>query len=169
MFVDESGFYLLPSVLKTYAPIGETPLLTVPLTRDHLSAISGITEDGKLYMQVKDHAIKGVDCVEFLKHLLRHIPGKLMVIWDGAAIHRCQPIKGFLKTEQGKRIWLEPLPPYAPDLNPDEGIWRYLKRVELKNVCCHDLDELHEELIKATARLRHKKHIIKACFQLAGL
>ncbi len=169
VFVDESGFYLLPSVVKTYAPIGETPVLSVPLTRDHLSAISGITEDGRLLIQVKDHSIKGIDCVEFLKHLLRHIPGKLMVIWDGSTIHRCQPVKDFLKTEQGQRLWLESLPAYAPDLNPDEGIWRYTKRVELKNVCCHDLDELHEELIKAIARLRHKKHVIKACFQHAGL
>jgi transposase len=51
---------------------------------------------------------------------------------------------------------LAQLPSYAPDLNPDEGVWNYLKRVELKNVCCHSVAELCTELRKATARLRHK-------------
>ena len=144
-------------------------MLSVPLTRDHLSAISGITEDGRLFMQVKDRSIKGVDCVRFLKHLLRHLTGKVLVVWDGGSIHRSRLVKDFLKTQEGHRVLLEPLPAYAPDLNPDEGIWRYTKRVELKNVCCYDLDELHQELLKAKERLRHKKHIIKACFQHAGL
>ena len=61
------------------------------------------------------------------------------------------------------------LPGYAPDLNPDEGIWHYLKHVEMKNLCCHDFTELRDELRKATARLRHKTDVIVGCFQLAGL
>ena len=52
---------------------------------------------------------------------------------------------------------------YAPDLNPDEGIWNYLKRVELGNVCCCDLDQLQRKLIQAKERLRHKKKIIQSC------
>ena len=48
MFVDQSGFYLLPTVVRTYAPVGQTPILREKLTRDHLSAMSGITLEGKL-------------------------------------------------------------------------------------------------------------------------
>ncbi len=88
MFVDESGFYLLPAVLRTYAPVGQTPVIRHYLTRDHLSAISGITPRGKLYMLVQDRAYKGPDVVNFLRHLLIHVPGKLLVLWDRAPIHR---------------------------------------------------------------------------------
>jgi transposase len=63
---------------------------------------------------------------------------------------------------------LEQLPGYAPDLNPDEGIWTYLKRVELGNVCCSDLNQLYRKLIQAKERLRHKKEIIKSCSRQCG-
>ena len=67
-----------------------------------------------------------------------------------------------------ERTHLERLPGYAPDLNPYEGIWNYLKRVELKNVCCRDLAHLRSELRKATERLRHKKHVVKAYIRHLG-
>lgn len=120
-------------------------------------------------MQVQDHAYKSPDIVRFLQHLLRHIPGKVLVIWDGAPIHRGQPIKDFLAGGGAERIQLEQLPSYAPELNPDEGIWRYLKRVELKNVVCPTLADLRYELRLATARIRHKPHILKSCVQYAGV
>src|SRR5205807_2840994 len=92
VFVDEAGFYLLPMAVCTYAPVGQTPVLKVPLTRDHLSAIGAITQEGKMCMQTQDHSYKGPDVVRFLQVLLREIPGNLLVIWDGASIHRSQPI-----------------------------------------------------------------------------
>jgi transposase len=67
-----------------------------------------------------------------------------------------------------KRLRLEQLPGYAPDLNPDEGIWNYLKRVELANVCCRDLGELRTHVIRARERLRHKRAIICACSRACG-
>ena len=83
LFCDQSGFYLLPMVVRTYAPVGKTPILKENLTRDHLSAMSGITLDGKLYMLEQERAFKGEDVVRFLKHLMRQIEGKLLIIWDG--------------------------------------------------------------------------------------
>ena len=83
VFADQSGFYLLPIVVRTYAPAGRTPVLHEHLSRDHLSAMSGITLEGRLYMLEQERAFKGEDAVRFLKHLMRQIPGKLLVIWDG--------------------------------------------------------------------------------------
>ena len=88
MFADQSGFYLLPGVVRTYAPVGKTPILKENLTRDHLSAMSAITLDGRLYMTEQERSFKGEDVVRFLKHLMRQIPGKLLLIWDGSPIHR---------------------------------------------------------------------------------
>ena len=169
MFIDEAGFYLLPAAVRTYAPRGQTPILRVPLTWDHLSAISAITPDGRLLMMIQKEAFNGTTIVRFLKHLLRHMHGNLLIIWDGLPAHHGQAVKNFLRQGAAQRIHLERLPGYAPDLNPDEGIWDYLKQVEMKNLCCHNLDDLHHELRKATARLRHKTDVISACFKLARL
>ena len=168
MFCDQSGFYLLPMVVRTYAPVGKTPILREHLTRDHLSAMSGITLEGKLYMLEQERAFKGEDVVRFLKHLMRQIPGKLLVIWDGSPIHRGQAVIDFLAGGAASRVRLEQLPGYALDLNPDEGIWKHLKCVELKNLCCQSLKELKIELRKAKERLRHKKHVILGCLRQPG-
>ena len=164
MFVDEAGFYLLPMLVRTYAPVGQTPILRVPLTRDHLSAIGGITPQGRIFMQTQERAYRAEDVVAFLRLLLRKIPGKLLVIWDGASIHRAKIIKEFLAAGAAKRLHLERLPGYAPDLNPQEGVWNLLKRRELKNLCCQHLSEVREALVRAKERLRHRREILQSCF-----
>jgi transposase len=90
------------------------------------------------------------------------------VIWDGSPIHRGQPVKDFLRAGAAKRLHLERLPGYAPELNSDEGLGNYLKRVELGNCCCRDLAELALVLRRAKERLRHKRSVIPSCFQQAG-
>jgi transposase len=169
LFVDESGFYLLPAVARTYAPVGETPLLRHRLTHDHLSVIGAVGLDAELYFRVHERAITGVEVVRFLRHLLRHIPGKLLIVWDGAPIHRCALVKQFLRDGAAARIHLERLPGYAPETDPEEGIWRHLKYVELRNVCCADLEETRTALRGACKRLREKPRVIRACFAHAGL
>lgn len=169
VFVDESGFYLLPATIRTYAPIGQTPVVRVFQTNDHLSVMSGITPQGWLFTMTRDEALDGFNSVHFLKHLLWQTERKLLVIWDGSTIHRNQCIKEFLSNGAAKQIHLERLPAYAPDLNPDEGVWNHLKYVELKNMCCTDLSNLRQELHLAIRRLRGKPHLIQSFFALAGL
>jgi hypothetical protein len=106
----ESGFYPLPSVVRTYAPVGRTPLLREWCTRDHLSAISAISPEGKLYFQSQDRALASADVVAFLEHLLREVPGRMGIIWDGAPIHRSQVTKEFLANGAAPRLHLERLP-----------------------------------------------------------
>lgn len=154
--------------VRTWAPRGHTPILRVPLTRDHLSAMSGVTLDGRLFLQVRKKSYDSQAVIGFLRVLLRKISGKLLIIWDGSPIHRSQEVKTYLKQGAAKRLHLEQLPGYAPELNADEGIWNYLKRVEMGNLCCRDLDHLSEELIRARERLRHKREIIKACSRQCG-
>jgi transposase len=169
LFVDESGFYLLPAVARTYAPVGRTPVLRHHLTHDHLSVIGAVGRDARLYFQVHEHAISGVEVTAFSRHLLRHVPGKLLVVWDGALIHRSRAVKRFLHEEAGERLHLERFPGYAPELDPQEGIWRHLKHVELRNVCCASLAEIRQQLRIGCQRLRQKSRIIRACFAHAGL
>jgi transposase len=168
VWVDESGCYWLPVAVRTWAPRGPPPIVRVTLTHDHLAASSAITLDGRLFLQIREQHYDSAAVVGFLRVLLRKIPGKLVVIWDGAPIHKGQPIKDFLKRGAATRLQLERLPGYAPDLNPDEGIWSYLKRAELGNVCCSDLSDLRTALIRARERLRHKRDVIRACSRQCG-
>ena len=169
LFIDESGFYSLPSVVRTYAPIGHTPIIREWWTRDHLSAISAISSAGKLYFHCQDRAIKSVDVVAFLEHLLREVAGGMVLIWDGAPIHRSQVIKEFLARGAAQRLRLERLPAYAPELNPGEGLWQQLKGVELRNVCCFNLPHLRHELRDAVKRVRRKPRILQGFFRGANL
>jgi transposase len=168
-FIDESGFYPLPSVVRTYAPVGQTPILREWWTRDHLSAISALSPEGKLYFHCQDHAINSDDVVAFLEHLLREVPGSMVVIWDGAPIHRSRTVQAFLVNGAAQRLHLERLPAYAPELNPGEGLWQQLKGVELRNVCCFDIPHLRGELRGAVKRVRRKPRILTGCFQGAEL
>ena len=165
VFVDESGFRLLPALVRTWAPRGQTPVLRVPLSWEHLSVIGAITPQGKLYTWVQERSVKGQDLVFFLRHLLHHLPGKLLLIWDGLPAHRSQVVKAFLRAEAADRLWLVALPAYAPELNPIEALWSFLKHVELKNLCCLSLAQLRAQLRRAIERVRHKTNIISACFQ----
>lgn len=166
-FVDEAGFYLLAGVVRTYAPRGQPPVLRVPLTRNHLSLISGITAEGQLLTGMQDRAFKGAAAVRFLEHLLRQLDGKLLVIWDGRPAHQERAVTLFL-AEAGGAVRIEPLPGYAPALNPDEGVWHYLKHVELRNVACHDFGELRCQLRLAIVRLRRKPDVIRSFFKQYG-
>lgn len=168
MFIDEAGFYPLPLVVRIDAPKRKPPILSPWLTRPHLPVIGGVTPQGKCCFQVRDTAIKGPDVVRFLKHLLHHVPGPITVLWDRARIHRCQAVQDFL-ADLSRRLEVELLPAYAPELNPQEGIWGYVKRVELKNICSQSIAALRQELRKATARLRQKADVIFGCFKQAGL
>lgn len=169
VFVDEAGFYLLPSVVKTYAPRARTPVLRAKLTRDHLSVMGGMTPAGRLYTLVRQESLNGSHSVEFLVHLTRVAAERLLVIWDGSPIHRRTIVKEFVAQTQGK-VRLEQLPGYAPDLNPwDEGGWNHLKNVEMRNLVCRDLEEIHEEFHLAVNRVRHKSWLVHSFFAQAGL
>ncbi|HSK82050.1 MAG TPA: transposase [Rubrobacter sp.] len=109
-----------------------------------------------------------VPCSHTSLELLRTLEGKLLVVWDGSPIHRGWAAKDFLGSGVSWRLQLEQLPGYAPELNPDEGICKHLKNVELKNLCCQSLSELRVELRKAKERLRHKRDVILGCIRQPG-
>jgi transposase len=168
VFVEESGFYLLPRLVRTYAPGAQTLVLRSVYARDHVSVMSGITMQGRLSIMVRRETLDSLDSTVFLHHLRLHVSDKLLVMWDGSPIHT-----GYVNTclaEGGaKPIHVEQLPPYAPDLNPDEGVWHYLKHVEMRNLWCLNLTHLRTALGLTIRRLRRKPHLITACFAEARL
>lgn len=177
-FVDESGFYLLPCVVRTWSPVGERPLLREWVSRDHLSAICAISEEGELHFRQQEQAFDGDSVVEFLRYLLEQIQipgvgrcggtGRVGIVWDAAPIHRGEAVRQFLAEGGTERIELVMLPGYSPELNPAEGVWSYLKGVLLPNVVCHNLSQLGQELTDAARRLKCDPFIVQGCFMQPG-
>ena len=169
LLIDESGFSPLPSVVRTSAPVGQTPILREWWTRDHLSAISAISPEGKLYVHGQDRALDSVDVVAFLEPLRREVSGRMVIIWDGAPIHRSHVTQECLAHGAAQRMHLERLPAYAPELNPGEGLWPQLKGVELRNLCGFNIPHLTHEWRDAVKRVRRQPRRIQSFFRGAKL
>ena len=129
LYVDESACYLLPLLAHSWAPCGQTPVVVEQAGRAHLSLIAAIAPNGRLYLAGQDSPFTGEDVVWFLNKLCgRYRKRDLLLIWDGAAIHRSQTVKDLLSHKPG-RVHLERLPAYSPELNPVELLWSRLKGV----------------------------------------
>ena len=116
-------------------------------------------------------AIKGPQVIEFLRALHRQLPGKLLLLWDGAPIHRSRLVSDYVRSQ---RAWLhvEFLPPYAPELNPVEYLWGYWKKHELANFCAKDIWQLSHTASRALRRIRQRRRrpeLIAAFFRQAEL
>ena len=151
VFVDESGFPLIPPVRKTWAPRGKTPIHRHSYRRERISVISGISVSPKrkrlgLYWRLHPKNIQRAEACDFLRHLLKHLRGHVIVLWDNARPHKGDPIRELCRCFP--RLHLENFPPYAPELDPDEGVWAVLKNT-LANGRPDDLDELREHLLDA--------------------
>lgn len=154
--VDESYFSPTPVVRKTWAPRGQRPNLIHKQGKwDKVSAISAVTSRRGLYFRLlQDDAFDKHDIAGFVQHLLCHIRGDLVVIWDNGPQHHAKVVTAL--PSQNDRLRIVFLPPYSPDMNPDEGVWDHTKVVELGNFCPKDTKELVSEARAALNRLRRR-------------
>jgi transposase len=164
-YVDEAGVGLLPSVRRTYAPKGKTPVITHKCRYSHYCLVSAICEKGEIFWQKKIGAYKGSHIAQFLSDLLAFAKQKILVIWDGAGIHKSQEVKELLAGLKNKELWLERIPPYSPELNADEQVWNYLKSVLLKNSSAHNLKELDSNIEYAMGIIEESPSLISSFFK----
>ena len=153
MYLDEVGFALKGVRRRTWGVRGVTPVVELPANWLKLSTIGAITSSGQFFQNTKQGAIRSADVVRFLRHLLQHVTGKVIVVLDNAGIHRAKHVQGFVQAQE--RLSLVFLPPYAPELNPIELVWAYVKRNVLGNFCARSLGELKERLVVAWQRVRY--------------
>ena len=163
-FLDESGFFLTPTVRRTLAPRGQTPVLAAWDRRDRLSAISAITLSPvaarpNLYFEVFDHTVHAEQVVAFLADLHRRL-GSLTVVWDRGAIHdKSGLVRAWLAKHPG--VVTEKFPSYAPDLNPDEGVWGWTKYGRLSNLAADDTDDLWDHVIDELITVKFSPRLLK--------
>ena len=168
IFVDESGFSLIPTRVRTWAPRGVTPVVTHCYRWPKFSAISGVTTDRRLFIMVRRGTIATPQAIVFLRHLLRHIHGKIVLVWDNLNTHKSVAVRAFVAAHH-ERINIEYLPAYAPELNPDEGVWRYLKHVELGNFAPRNLGELKHALRRSVKKMQRRPNLIAGFIKQTGL
>lgn len=172
VFLDESGFFLTPTVRRTLAPRGRTPVLEAWDRRDKRSAISGIsvspiTGRPNLHFDLLPHNIHGEDVVAFLKELHRQL-GPMTVIWDRNQIHsKSRVVKAWLA--EHPEVVAEDFPGYVPDLNPDEGVWGWTKYGQLANLAAENVDWLDQHARTALIDAKYSPDLLRGFLRQTGL
>jgi transposase len=168
VFLDEFGFSFADDVATTWAPRGQTPILKrVGRYRRELSTIAGLTWSGRIYKRHFRHTIHGEDVVAGLKHIRSRVKKPwLIVVLDRSKPHQSKCVERYIADHPD--ILLEWLPPYAPELNPEEYCHGQVKQ-RMRNHGLLSIDALQHRADTEFQRLRRRPDLIHACFCLAGL
>jgi transposase len=153
--------------VRTWAPKGQTPIIQFHFNWKHLSVIAGLTRTSYLF-RFHEGSIKKEQIVEFLKALKAHLKQPLLIVLDGLRAHKSKLVREYLDSTNG-HIQIAFLPPYAPDLNPVEYLWAWLKRHALANFCPNDLGELQTTARNKLKSAQHRPSISRACWKQAEL
>ena len=167
MFWDEFGFSFQEALATTWARKGKRPVLRrVTYDRRALSTAVALSLSGKIYKRHFEDAMRSEQIIETLKHVHRHIPGRIILIWDRASIHISKKTQTYLRVHP--EIMVEQLPAYAPELNPEEYCHGNIKQ-HLKNARPSSKNEIRSMLDRGFARLRRRPDLLLSFFHAAGL
>ena len=167
VFVDASGLSERPTRTRTWAPRGETPVLQYHFNWHQLSVMAGVTWR-RFYFRLFPGAVKAPQVVEFLKALRQQLRRPLLVIWDGLPAHRSRLVRDYVESQDGT-IQLECMPAYAPELNPVEYIWSYLKQHEVVHFCPRGFAELTDVARRRLSSMQRRPTLVSAFWKQAEL
>jgi len=174
VFVDEAGFMLEPVFRRTWAPRGQTPILKINRPHDRISVIAAITirREDRLFafhydLSPDNDNFRGPTVAKFIDKLSNTLKGQMTLIWDEIPIHWGRVMKEYLAAHPS--IDANAFPPYAPELNPVDMAWAYVKHDRLANYCPHDLSELRATLHKEFTRLKKRPDLLKSFLAHTGL
>ncbi len=167
VFVDEAGFMLEPIVRRTFAPRGKTPVHRIADPHGRISVIGAIAISPRRdsltfqYDLLADNAnYRGKTIATFMRVVQSRLAGPMTVIWDQIPIHCCKPINDFAAEAAG--VILEPFPPYAPELNPTDRVWGYVKYHRLPNFTPPDLGALRSSVVRELERVSGRSDLLRA-------
>jgi transposase len=173
-FVDETGFSLEPTVRRTFAPRGQTPIHKIADQHGKISTIGALViTPGRnaihlAYEHLPDNEnYQGASVARFVRALHSEFYGPMTLLWDQTVVHGCRPVEEYLAEERG--LILEPFPPYAPKLNPADGIWRYTKYQRLANYAPPNLAELRDAITVELEGLKRRPALLKSFVRFTKL
>ena len=166
LYSDEASISVFPVLTRTYAPVGETPTITVSTEINaRLYMASAVSPDGDLLYMIRNQPFDSKAIIEYLKYLKANLQRKLLIIWDGASIHHSEEIKQWLAKQKENDFFLVKQPYYSPELNADEQAWQQLKNCRLKNRCNQNVKELQPRIEKAMDDMKKNKTLIQSFFK----
>jgi transposase len=167
VFLDEFGSSYRERLGTTWALRGQRPVIKrTDADRRVLSSMGVLTLSGRIYTMHVDGSIDSDLIVKMLKRLLKYMPEGFVLIWDGASTHRSNVTKAFLA--QHRQIAVEPLPPYAPELNPEEYSHGNVKACN-RNSTPTNKAQMRAQLNKGFRRLRSRQDLLLAFIRHARL
>jgi transposase len=160
---------LMSTRRRTWAPAGQTPILPYCYKHDRLSALAALTISPKrqhmgLYLRCQPFNFKAIHVADFLRALLRHVRGPVLLLWDRGSVHRGPALAAVQKAYP--RLHIEEFPAYAPELNPVEQVWNDFKG-HTANSLLQDTRDLRRRLSANARRVRCSQAKLRA-FVLAS-
>jgi transposase len=174
VFVDEAGFMLAPLRRRTWAPRGQTPMIEISEPHGRISVVGAITISpfrrhfGFHFDLLADNTnFRGDSVARFIEQIHRHINAPITLIWDSIPIHSANPVRAFLASH--RKTVVEPFPLYAPELNPVDNLWGYVKYDRLANCTLRNLDELRKTVTVELRRLQRRSDLLESFCKRAHL
>ena len=174
VFMDESGFLLAPTVCRTFSPRGQPPVIKISDPHGRISVIGAISISLRrkhlnfFHQLLRDNAnFRADSVVQFVSAVSRRLSGPITFVCDACPIHCTKSMRAFL--DQHKSVEIEEFPPYAPELNPVDKAWGYLKHGRLANYAPTTLTALRKSLNSEFCALKRSQNVIAWCVRKAGL
>lgn len=163
-FQDESSAQLSAFLGKTWAKRGIIPKIKFTGKRGSICVTSAISPSGRMVFRLEKEKIKTAQHIEFLKQILkRHKSRKIIVVEDNAKPHIAKEVTKFIESQK-RRLAVYYLPPYSPDLNPDEHVWAYLKAVKLKVHQAKSMKEFKPLVLSKMKSIQMTKGLVNSFF-----
>lgn len=162
-FLDEAGFSSEPNLGRTYGLKGQTPVVRTTGQRQKVNAISAVSARGGFWSQVYTGMLNAGRFVRFLKDFRRGGRGRVFLVVDGHPSHRAKVVAAYVAACRGD-LELHFLPPYAPDLNPDEFVWQYAKTNGVAKQPLKQNESLRERVLGDLSAIKANSKLVRSFF-----
>jgi len=162
-FLDEAGFQSDPPLGRTYGLKGETPVVQTSGQRQSINVISAVNARGAFWAATYDGKLNAASFVLFLRNFMKGRSGKVFLILDGHPAHKAKVVKRYVESLDG-RLELHPLPTYAPDLNPDEFVWSYMKNNGVSKKPLKKNESLRERVELDLVTIQFDRRLVRSFF-----
>jgi transposase len=162
-FLDEAGFQSDPVLGRTYGLKGQTPVVKTSGQRQSLNVISAVNARGQFWAVTYTGKLDAAAFVVFLENFMQGRKGKVFLVVDGHPAHKANLVKAYVQNLQG-RLELHFLPPYAPDLNPDEFVWSHMKSNGVSKKPLKQNESLQKRIEQDLNALKRNKDLVRSFF-----
>jgi transposase len=162
-FLDEAGFHSDPVLGRTYGLRGHTPVVRTSGQRQSINAISAVNAKGGFWYNVYSGKLNAGRFVEFLQDFMKGRRERVILVVDGHPSHKAKKVAAYVKSLRGK-LELHFLPPYAPDLNPDEFVWSHAKTNGVSKKPLRKNESLKDRVQFDLEAIQQNKQLVKSLF-----